>query len=111
MMRRILAPITLLITVCHAGAAADPRYDAVIALGNLNGVALNCKYVDQVKRMKAAVVENAPKERSFGLAFDQATNNGFLAFISENQRCPGPARFEREVGNGIEAVKRAFATH
>ncbi len=110
MMLRIPAAIALLITVYHAGADADPRYDAVMALGKLNGVALNCRYLDQVQRMKAAVVESAPKERSFGLAFDQATNDGFLSFISESRRCPGPARFEQEVEDGIEAVKRAFAT-
>ena len=59
----------------------DPRHQAVKDLGTLNGVALQCRYLDEVRRMKQAVVANAPKQRSFGLAFDEATNQSFLAFI------------------------------
>ncbi len=111
MKRRIAAAIALLLAVCHAGADTDSRYAAVKALGNLNGIALNCKYLDQVKRMKAAVVETVPKERSYGLAFDEATNHGFLAIIRENRPCPSPARFEKKVGDGIDAMKQAFADY
>jgi hypothetical protein len=87
----------------------DPRYAAVQALGALNGVALQCKYIDQVRRMKAAVVASAPKERSFGLAFDQATNDAFMAFIKDKAACPSHDAFERRVGHQIDDLQAAFA--
>ncbi|MCB1786393.1 MAG: hypothetical protein KDJ33_09090 [Gammaproteobacteria bacterium] len=87
----------------------DPRYLAVAGLGELNGVALQCKYLDQVRRMKAAVVEHAPKERSFGLAFDQATNDAFLAFARNNDVCPSHDGLERKVGHQIDRLAEAFA--
>ena len=88
-------------------AAADQpdiRYSAVSALGELNGVALQCKYLDQVRRMKAAIVVNAPKERSFGLAFDEATNEAFLAFMRTGEACPTHERLERSVGHAIDEL-------
>ena len=86
----------------------DPRYAAVSGLGSLNGVALQCKYLDQVRRMKAAVVAHAPKERSFGLAFDQATNDAFLAFIRDDDACPPHDGLARQVGDAIDRMQEAF---
>ena len=86
----------------------DPRYQAVAELGELNGIALQCKYLDQVRRMKAAVVANAPKERSFGLAFDQATNEAFLAFVRNGDACPRHNDFERRVGHQIDRTAKVF---
>jgi len=100
-MLALAAPVT--------AADEDPRYAAVQALGALNGVALQCKYIDQVRRMKAAVVANAPKERSFGQAFDQATNDAFLAFIKDQAACPSHDSLERRVGHQIDALQAAFA--
>lgn len=91
-----------------ADADADARYDAVKSLGRLNGIALQCKYFDQVSRMKQAVVSNVPKQRSFGLAFDQAANESFLAFIRERSACPGPAGFENDVSQQIEFLQQVF---
>jgi hypothetical protein len=99
----------LLVAAAPTLADQDARYAAVSALGELNGVALNCRYVDQVRRMKAAVVDNVPKERSFGLAFDEATNRAFLAFIRAARECPGPAEMERQVDQGIQNLHSTFA--
>lgn len=89
-------------------AAGDARYAAIERLGELNGVALQCRYIEQVRRMKSAVVLNAPKERSFGLAFDQATNRSFLAFIQQNAVCPAEEALARDVGHQINALQAAF---
>ena len=110
-MRRLLMAV-LMVTSTQL-VQADPmagQVDAVWALGELNGVALQCKYIDQVRRMKAAVVANAPKERVFGLAFDEATNKAFLAFSRKGGPCPGYGGFESQVGERIEVVQKAFAT-
>ncbi len=104
------AILAFALSVPAIGADQDPRYLAVQQLGALNGVALQCKYLDQVRRMKAAVVAHAPKERSFGLAFDEATNDAFLAFIKDNASCPTHDALERQVGHQIDAVAAAFAS-
>ena len=98
--------------MCSASAAADDRdrrYTAIDALGEMNGVALQCKYLDEMRRMKAAVVRNAPKERSFGLAFDEATNRAFLRFIEQQQSCPHPEDFTARVEQRIDALRAVFA--
>lgn len=87
--------------------AADP-YEALKALGQLNGIALHCNYLGEVQRMKAAVVASAPKERSYGLAFDQATNDGFLAFIRQGSSCPGQMDFSGRVDAAINELEKSF---
>ncbi|MCB1792805.1 MAG: hypothetical protein KDJ27_01135 [Gammaproteobacteria bacterium] len=87
----------------------DAQYAAVATLGESNGIALQCKYLDLVREMKQAVVAHAPKERSFGMAFDDATNRAFLAFAHENATCPTHATLAQQVGERIEGVARAFA--
>lgn len=86
----------------------ESRYEAVSGLGALNGIALQCKYLDQVRRMKAAVVAYAPKERSFGLAFDQATNEAFLAFARRGEVCPAHVSFEQQVGQQVDRMAQMF---
>lgn len=109
--RYFITPFILasLIVASPVSADADARYDAVKALGRLNGIALQCKYIDQVSRMKQAVVKSVPKERSFGLAFDQAANDSFLEFIQQQSSCPGPAGFEKDVTGQIELLQQLFA--
>ena len=94
-----------------AAADLDQRYAAIDALGELNGVALQCKYLDEMRRMKAAVVRNAPKERSFGLAFDEASNRAFLRFIERQESCPHLEDFTRRVGHRIDALRAAFTAN
>jgi len=106
----IFGILTLVLTASAMAASdEDPQYAAVKGLGQLNGVALQCGYIDQVRRMKAAVVASAPKDRSFGLAFDTATNEAFLAFIKDDETCPVPGELERRVGHQIDTMKAAFA--
>lgn len=98
------------VTATAQAADQDPRYAAVADLGALNGVALQCKYIDQVRRMKGAVVIHAPKERSFGLAFDQATNDAFLAFARNGEACPTHEGLARQVGHQIDRLAEVFAS-
>lgn len=111
LMQLSITPFVLVLLLLPTAVAAvddDARYDAVKALGGLNGIALQCKYFAQVSRMKQAVVMTVPKKRSFGLAFDQAANDSFLAFIQEQSSCPGPAGFEEDVSQQIELLQQTF---
>ena len=100
----------MLLLAAPAVHSADDaaRHQAVADLGRLNGVALNCRYLDQVRIMKAAVVDNAPKQRSYGLMFDEATNEAFLDMIQSAQPCPGPAGFSEQVQSAVMELQRIF---
>ncbi len=99
----------LLIAGAPTLADSETHYAAIKALGQINGIALHCRYIEQVRRMKAAVVHSAPKERGFGLAFDQATDEGFVAFVNAYTPCPGAAGFELQVTERIAALRAAFS--
>lgn len=107
--RGLTASCLLSLALQTPAQTTDPRYRAISELGTLNGIALQCRYVDQVRRLKSAVVAYAPKERSFGLAFDEATNDSFLRFMREKDVCPGKTSFSRLVGHRIDDVKSAFS--
>jgi hypothetical protein len=104
----IFTLLTLLSIPDYSAAEEDPRYASIRSLGELNGIALYCKYLDQVRRMKAAIIETAPKERTFGLAFDIASNDSYLAIISKRSSCPGPAGFAEQVDERINMMKASF---
>jgi hypothetical protein len=108
----VRAPVFLLaVFVAGAAQAQDlkAQREAVAGLGLLNGQALACRYLDEVRRMKEAVVAHAPQERVFGADFDKATNDGFLRFRSEGATCPAPAVFAGRVDARIEALAESFA--
>ena len=92
-----------------AGSSADARQQALARMGELNGVALACRYYDQSKRIKGALIEGLPKQRELGQAFDDRTNESFLAFVKSARPCPSPAAFSEEVGRAIEALNKAYA--
>ena len=87
---------------------AESGHDAIKQLGALNGIALACRYVDEVSRMKAAVVANAPKERSYGLAFDESTNAGFMSFIDKKAPCPAKSSLSKQIDTEIENLENTF---
>jgi hypothetical protein len=110
---RALVLLLLAAATATAGAARaqdlDAQRRAVSELGLLNGQALACRYLDEVRRMKEAVVAHAPQERVFGADFDKATNDGFLRFRREGGTCPAPAVFAGRVDARIEALAASFA--
>jgi len=111
MSRRLLSRLALcwgLLAAAPAGAIDDAQYQAIRALGQLNGVALHCKFLDQTRHMKEALVAALPKRRALGDAFDRATDEAYLAFLRQPQACPTPATFAEQVGRGIEALRVVF---
>ena len=110
-MSRKIPVLFFLLSVGGAAVAADAAagHQAVSALGRLNGIALHCRYLDRVRDMKAAVIANAPKQRSYGLAFDEATNASFLEQIDRHAPCPGEAGFAAEVTAAVQHLEQVFA--
>ena len=90
------------------GAIGDQQYQAIRALGDLNGVALQCRYLEQTHRMKKALVRVLPKRRALGQGFDDVTNESFLRFIEQKGSCPAETSFSGQVGDAIHDLEQAF---
>ena len=109
-MMRILSriiPVMALIAL-PAAAVTEAQLDTIKSLGSLNGVALQCRFLDETNRMKEVLVKTLPKRRELGLAFDEQTNDSFLKFISEGQSCPDRLEFSHNVDAAIKALEEAF---
>lgn len=101
-----LMPFNILAT---AGGSADLRQQALARMGELNGVALACRYFDQTRRIKRALIEGLPKQRELGQLFDEQTNESFMAFVNSGKPCPSPAAFSGDVDQAIDSLNEAYA--
>ncbi|WP_456445718.1 hypothetical protein [Thiolapillus sp.] len=106
--------VTLLLFVLALPAnvsAESPEqkgYQAVKELGRLNGIALNCRYFDQAKRIKQMLITSLPKRRELGQLFEDETDASFKSFIQSGAACPSPAAFGAEVDKAGAALARIF---
>ena len=104
----LLATAITLIALSPVRAMPDNEQKSIEAMGNLNGVALICKYASETKRLKLAMIENLPKVREYGALFDSQTNVAFLEFIEKKMRCPAAEDFSKQVDSGISELKLTF---
>ncbi len=98
----------LLLTCIAARAESDVQFGAIARLAALNAVALQCRFLDQTRRIKAALVDNLPKKRHLGEYFDAKTNMAYMDAIARHAQCPDKARFLSEVDDGIARLKEVF---
>lgn len=107
-MIRITSTLLIALLSTSAVAITEPQFESVRALGTLNGIALNCSYIDETRRMKRSLVASVPKLRVIGQAFDESTNSAFLKMISEQSTCPTERSLGEQVDQAIEALEHAF---
>ena len=93
----------------HAVAGGDAGLAAIDRMSELNGVALACRFDDQMRRIKQALIGNLPKQRELGARFEEGTNAAFMRFVQAGEPCPSPARFESEVNLAVEQLRQAYA--
>ncbi len=110
---RFRAAVSTLILLAAATAVQATEFSqqqlgSIRTLGQLNGVALNCKFLIETQRMKKALVVALPKRRQLGELFDTETNDAFLAFIQKGETCPKEAAFSNQVDEAILALDEAF---
>ena len=108
-MTRITSTLLFALLSTSAYAITEAQFESVRALGKLNGTALNCKYIDETRRMKRSLVSTVPKLRVIGEAFDQSTNDAFLEIISNRQPCPSESTLSQQVDHAIQALSTKFA--
>ncbi len=104
----VITAITALFMSSVAIAESDAQFAAIARLGDLNGVALHCHYLDQTERMKAGLVDMLPKKRQLGEYFDARTNMAFMDFISKRASCPDRGDFSGRVGEALQVLRAEF---
>ncbi len=86
-------------------AAADVPTDAGLAevrdLGRLNGQALACSHTQAAARIKAIMIQHAPKTRRYGEVFEAATSEAFLAQVKKD---PAACQDEPLIASQAEAL-------
>ncbi len=92
-------------------ATTDTQQQAIESLGQLNGIALQCKRTAEMQQMKQAMVDNLPKQRSLGELYDNATNASFLDFARNNKACQDSEGFTTRVNTAIDKLNQAFSHH
>jgi hypothetical protein len=102
------ACIALFFSSLTLAAETEPQRQSIEALGELNGIALHCKYMEHVHFIKQSLVETLPKKRRLGDIFEEATNTSFLTFIQSKESCPSPAEFDQQVNAAIDQLYKAF---
>lgn len=78
----LLAPLSAVADDVEAGLAA------VRQLGILNGQALACADKDAAAHAKVLMLAHAPKTARFGTAYEEATQEGYLAQTRAAGACP-----------------------
>ena len=89
--------------------AADEGSAALIAMGEINGIALACQQMAIVSRARNAVATTAPKTRANGEIFEEATNSNFLAFGKDKKTCPNAAALAQRLNEAEQRLSSAFA--
>ena len=87
--------------------AADAGSAALIAMGEINGIALACQQPAIVSRSRNAVTNIAPKTRANGEIFENATNAAYLE-QGKGAPCPDTAGFNAALGDAEKRLQAAF---
>lgn len=104
----IASTVLLLLFTLPVHSVTDEQYATIKKLGQLNGIALNCGYLDETRKMKKALVLALPKTRQLGEAFERETNKGFLQLIESKSPCPTEEALSSQVDQAVEALNAAF---
>lgn len=93
---------------CLAADELPPALQAsVSSLGQLNGQALACKQMALSTRLRDILIHDAPKERAVGEAFEQATQEAYLAQGQAGKACPDSKSLAGRVDAAAVELRRA----
>jgi hypothetical protein len=92
----------------QAHAISDAKLEVIRELGRLNGIALQCGYLEQTQRMKRALVLRLPKLRQLGELFDVTANKSFMELIERGESCPSAGTLADQVGSAIDSLEREY---
>ncbi|TRZ94449.1 MAG: hypothetical protein D4R84_08700 [Rhodocyclaceae bacterium] len=90
-MKHLRTTLLLFVAVLPAptfSADAEAGLLAIKALGSVNGQALACADTKLAARAKELMLAHAPKTQRFGAAYEEATQEAFLAQTRAAGTCP-----------------------
>lgn len=108
-----LALVFLMLLQAPATATAasqEQRLDAIARMGELNGIALQCRYLDQMRRIKQVLIRHLPKERALGEWFEKTTSDSFMDFMQKREECPGLIEFEQDLDQASQRIAEVFGS-
>ena len=88
-------------------AQTDPGLQAIGDLAQVNGQALACQDLQTARRAKDLMLAHSPKTARFGSAFDEGTQQSFLAQTRSDAACPNAATLAVK----LEALALRLQTH
>lgn len=91
----VLSLVCLQISPAHA--QADPGLQAIVELAQVNGQALACQDMLAATRVKKLMLQHSPKTARYGSAFDEGTNQAFLAQTRSPTPCPDADTFSAQL--------------
>jgi len=89
--------------------AADEGGAALTAIGEINGIALACQQPAIASRARNAVTTTAPKTRTNGEFFENATNTAYLE-QGKGRSCPDVATLVKRLDDAEKNLSVAFPT-
>lgn len=108
MIKKILIVLLFALPGTFGLYAETEDVSTIERMGQLNGVALGCRYFDETRRIKTALIESLPKLRKFGKVFEDTTNASYLAFTESKPTCPAVGEFTADVDAAIEELYKDF---
>jgi hypothetical protein len=110
-MQKSLSIVALILTLAYSSTAisATPsQLDAVAEMGRLNGIALQCRYVEKMQKIKMSLVLHLPKQRELGDWFERSTNESFMDFMNRDASCPPMEMFEQQLETATKNIAINF---
>lgn len=107
-------PTRLIILLCLAAPVPalaediDAGLAAVKNLGTLNGQALACTDKDAAAHARVLMLAHAPKTQRFGTAYEEATQEGFLAQTRAKDACPAPKTLAARIDEVAQVLRKAL---
>ena len=76
------------LTPVQAQTHLDTALQAISDLAQVNGLALACSELKAARRAKDLMIAHAPKTARFGNAFEEGTQQSYVAQINTQVACP-----------------------
>lgn len=104
----LVLTITTIFWLSPVQAATENQLSAISAMGELNGVALQCRYIEQMQRIKMTLVLHLPKQRELGDWFEVTTSKSYMDFMNKGLPCPDSQLFVAQVDEAIKKIEISF---
>lgn len=95
-----------LLTSAHA--QADPGLQAINDLARLNGQALACQDLKAAGQAKGLMLAHAPKTARFGNAFEEGTQQSYLAQLRNESDCPDTATLSTQLNTLAQRLQTSL---